>query len=352
MLLLPLFLFLPHANSSQRVNLNVYSPKIGIVGRFDARDPKGPKFSWPASTIEIKMVGRSIHLSFEESGSDDWQSEVDGVPDKVLNFQKGTNPVDFSFSKEAAHTLRLVKRTEAFVGTTQLRSVQLEGKALDFKPKPRRIEVIGDSISCGYGDEAPSSFDWKPKAGFSAHEESAYSAYGQVAARQVGAESTDIAWSGRKLWPDNTIPEIYDLAVPTDSTSKWSFSAPPPQAFIINLGTNDFSRANPEEGPWTTAYEVFIRRLELQSPQAQIYCALGSMMSDYDPKRKSFSVIKGYLTRMVARLNDQGDRKVHFLEFDQQQAADGIGADYHPSNATQRKMAAKLVEALKKDLAW
>ncbi len=54
------------------------------------------------------------------------------------------------------HAVQLVKRTEAHTGVFQVLGVQLEQAAELLPPNKvdRRVEVIGDSISCGYGNEA------------------------------------------------------------------------------------------------------------------------------------------------------------------------------------------------------
>jgi hypothetical protein len=53
------------------------------------------------------------------------------------------------------HTLTLVKRTEASIGSCQFLGFELGGELLPAPARPaRRIEVIGDSICCGTGDEA------------------------------------------------------------------------------------------------------------------------------------------------------------------------------------------------------
>ncbi len=71
--------------------------------------------------------------------------------------------------------------------------------------------MIGDSISCGYGNEGKSQNEH-----FSPDTENARDAYGAIAARRLGADYACVAWSGRKMWPDNTVPEIYDRALPQD----------------------------------------------------------------------------------------------------------------------------------------
>jgi hypothetical protein len=150
------------------------------------------------------------------------------------------------------------------------------------------------------------------------------------------------------MWPDNTTPEIYDRVLPTMPEPIYDFKGSAPDAVIINLATNDFGRQNPDEKGWTDAYEAFIRRVWRHYPKAHVYASFGGMISDDYPKgHQVLSTVRGDLTRLVARMHDP---RLHLLEFDQQRLEDGIGAGYHPSVKTDGKMAARLDEALKRDV--
>ena len=99
-----------------------------------------------------------------------------------------------------------------------------------------------------------------------------------------------VAWSGRKMWPDNNIPAIYDRALPTDPTSRWDFARWTPDSVLINLATNDFGAGVPDADQWTAAYAAFVRRVRTNYPKATIYLSSGPMMSDdYPAGRKSRS---------------------------------------------------------------
>src|SRR5690349_19847558 len=78
-------------------------------------------------------------------------------------------------------------------------------------PPTRKLEVIGHSIPCGYGNESKSE-----KIHFLPKDENALETYGALAAGDLNAQYLCIAWSGRKMSPNFTLPEIYDLAIPTD----------------------------------------------------------------------------------------------------------------------------------------
>lgn len=335
---------------SPQQQLSPADPNLRYIGRWDVADPNGPRGSWPASAVELRFEGAKAVFRLSDSTGKDWiEAELDGKP--VLGEEVAKEPKDYTVQAPAAgtHLIKLIKRTEPFVGTLQLLEVRIPGGRATPPVRPsRRIEIVGDSISCGFGNEGRAATDpFRPAT------ENAAMTYGWLAAKRLGADCVVIAWSGRKMWPDNTVPAIYDLAVPTDPASRWDFHSPPPQAVIINLATNDFSRANPDEKEWTGAYRQFIGRLRTHYPGATVYCAIGSMMSDtFPPERRALSTLRAYLSRMVGRMKEEGDKKVHVLEFAQQRQEDGIGAAWHPSVRTHLKMADVLVAALRRDLHW
>jgi lysophospholipase L1-like esterase len=327
-------------------------PHLLYTGRFDWRDPAGPRCEWSASSVDLRFRGPSIAIRLRDSGSDDYELVVDQNP-SVFHAQAGDQTVHLPADLPAGeHEVTLCKRTEAFVGRGQLLGVELpEGTELLPAQRPtRRIEVIGDSISCGYGNEATDQH-----VRFSPRSENAWLAYGAIAARSVGAGYVCIAWSGRKMWPDDTIPAIYDLTLPTDPTSTWDFAAaPPPDAVLINLATNDFGRKNPDQADWTAAYEAFVHRVRGHYPKAMIYLAAGTMMSDaYPPGHAAMTTLRRYLRQISSDLQASGETRCRLIDFGTQDAAvDGLGADYHPSLKTHRKMAAQWVNALHADLGW
>lgn len=334
------------------VEVSPTDPNIRLIGRFDRRDPAGPRCAWAGSSVIVRFQGTALNVLIKSSGGDQFQVVVDGAPSSVLVVTKDAalyRAVSGLVDKE--HIVELFKRTEPLVGQAQLLGLQLEkGRKLLPLParKDRRIELVGDSITCGYGNESASE-----KEHFAPGTENNYLAYGAVAARDLGAEYAAIAWSGKWLFGDNAIPLLYDLALPGDPQSKWDFSAWVPHVVVVNLGTNDFGPRNPTEKEWQDAYRSFIQTLRKNYPQCHVYCAVGSMMSDgYPPGRKALSTIRQYTTGLVEALHKSGDKRIHYLEFDAQDPKNGLGGDWHPSIKTHRLMADKLVPAIKKELGW
>ncbi|HLX64668.1 MAG TPA: SGNH/GDSL hydrolase family protein [Planctomycetota bacterium] len=325
--------------------------KIHYQGRFDTQDAKGPRCAWPACDVSVKFKGTAVNAKLGEAGNDRIDVIVDGKEAKVLT-PKGASVV-YALAPDlpdGEHTVELMKRTEANQGVTQFQGFQLSAGAqlLDQPAHKHRLEVIGDSISCGYGNEGKNQNEH-----YKAETENAFLTYGAMAARALNADYVCVAWSGRKMWPDYSIPEVYGRTLPNDAKSEWDFSKQIPDVVLINLGTNDFRGKNPDEKGWTEAYKNFIARVRKNYPKAAIYCASGSMMSDsWPPDQHALSTLHKYLNEIIDELKKAGDSNIRFIAFDPQDQKNGLGSDWHPSVKTHELMAAKLVEAIKKDLGW
>ncbi len=336
---------------AQPVEIVAGDSLVRMVGRFDRSEAAGPRCTWSASAVAVTFTGGSLSVKFNDSGKNFWQIVVDGASAGVLELQAGEHvyPVASGLSP-GPHTVELVKRTEFFGGVTQVQGFQLEAgaKLLPTPARPHRIEVIGDSISCGYGNEAP-----RKEEHFMPATENGWLAYGAVAARKVDADYVCIAWSGKKLWPNNSILDYYDRVLPDAAAAKWDFSAWTPDVVVINLGTNDFGgKGNPEEAGWVAAYVEFIKQIHARYPKAPVYCAVGTMMSDWPEDRKPRTTILGYLAKVVAQANAAGGPPVRLIDFGVQDAANGLGADWHPSVKTHALMGDQLAKTLKADLGW
>ena len=326
---------------------------LRYVGRFDHSDAAGPRCAWSASTVIVRFRGTALNALLAGKGEDFWQVYLDGQPTEVIQLKEGQTRYEVATNLSAGeHQVELAKRTEFNVGFTQILGFQLsaDGALLPAPPAPdRRIEVIGDSISCGYGNEAPTK-----EEKFTPLRENACIAYGALAARDLGADYVCVAWSGKKLWPNNSILDFYERILPESAgaSAPWDFAAYTPQAVIINLGTNDYGVADPDGPGWEAAYRALIQRLRKQYPDAWIYPTLGTMLGDWPAPRKPASTIRQCLTGLVAECQAAGDSRVRFIDFGTQLPADGFGGSWHPSAATHRKMAAKLTRTLKQDLKW
>lgn len=323
-----------------------------LVGRFDNSDPAGPKFAWSATTIKANFQGTGISVKLSSIGDNWFNVVIDGVVKTPINVPAGTS-TSYTLASGLAsgnHTVELVKRTECWVGDVQFLGFTVTGGSLLAPPAPssKRIEFIGDSITCGYGNEGTSQYQ-----SFTTKNENAYLAYGSVAARALGADQITVAWSGKGVVHNyggdmnEIFPVVYPRILPYNTTLTWDPSQWIPNVVVINLCTNDFSTNPPTQAAFTTAYTNFLNKIRTQYPNAHIYCALGPMLSG-----DTLTNARTYISGIVSQKNTSGDTKVHFIEFPVQDQANGYGEDWHPSVKTHQLMADQLTAQIRKDLGW
>ncbi len=315
--------------------------KIHFAGRFDTRDAKGPRMAWPGCSATLHFNGTAARVSIKDNGKNRYEIFVDGKRVQTIKPDAGETTVTLAENlPKGEHAIQLVRCNESFNGVSQILGWETDGPLVQAPAPKRSIELIGDSITCGYGNEAPAKEDR-----FSNDNSNASLAYGFVAAHELGADYSAVAWSGKKLWPNNSIVDLYPFALPDEKNSTWNFAAHrAPDAVLVNLGTNDFNGATPEEEGWVKAYIEFIAQIRTNYPKARIYLAIGPMMHG-----EKLNICRGYIQRAIT---ESGDKNIAFIAFPVQDGKLGYGADWHPSAKTHAKMADVFVAALKKDLGW
>jgi lysophospholipase L1-like esterase len=326
-------------------------PAVRFVGRFDTSDPAGPRFAWSGSGMIARFSGTSVGVRL--AGNQQYTVVVDGVVQPKL---VSTGSLDSLATGLAAgeHSVELYRRTEASQGEAQFLGFDFGGGAL-LAPPPapeRRIEIIGDSISAGYGDEGPDM-----SCPFSADTENHYLTYGAIAARNVGADLVTVAWSGRGVVCnygdeptscDDPMPTLVDRILPAQPASVWNFALYQPQAVIINLGTNDFSTmVDPTNAEFEAAYVTLLERVRAAYPDATILCTVGPLLNGTD-----LATARSTITNAVQARIDAGDGKVETFELAETDPANGYGCDYHPSQRTHQIMADTLTATLRTALGW
>ena len=256
------------------------------------------------------------------------------------------------------HSLRVVKLSENARGKLGLLELETDG---EFLPAPANkrpvVEFVGDSITCGFGNEAADN-----DMVFRTREENGWTSYGALAARELGCEWSMICESGiavsrpeREIFPMHAMDEIYAF---TDELfdskrgaepAQWDFAARRSDIVVINLGTNDAtpirfyrdaSEIEPMELHFQQKYKAFLKEVRrLNGPDALIVCSLGSM--DY------------YLyDRLLAAVNEYkeetGDGKIVPFKFVAINfLTEGYGGGAHPSSKTHARMGAQLASFLR-----
>lgn len=317
-------------------------PGVRFVGRYDLVDGGGVRMEWPGVSAHARFTGTHVGVDLDDTGGDEMEVFVDGAELPKLVATAGRKTYALASGLDAGtHELLLWRRSEAIVGRTQFFGLTLDdGGALLSPPAPlaRRIEIIGDSISCGYGNEGA------PGCHFSSSTESNYLAYGSVAARLVHAELSTVAWSGLGMYRNyndvdasaKPLPHYYDDAIPSLGT-KWDFSKFTPDVVVINLGTNDSSTHGDPGQPFIDAYVAFVKRVRAKYPGAYIVCidATAAVTSD--------------IATVVSTIKGGGDTKIEAFAMTGQ---NGQGCDGHPNVASDQAMGQSLAAELQRVMGW
>jgi lysophospholipase L1-like esterase len=336
---------------------------VQFIGRFTA-DAAGPAFDWSDSTMVGQFTGTGVGVTLQEltpqasysdgsPGGNIYRVIVDGGQPMVLAARPGTTTYPLAMGlPQGQHTVELRKITEARVGAVRFLGFAPQGgQMVPQAPAPaRRLAVIGDSISTGYGDLGTT-----PYCAFSPSTQDSSQSFGAVAARQVQANLMNTAWAGKGIYRNNdgsttdTLPQLYGRTVGSDPKSVFDPTTFVPDAIVINLGTNDFNLGVPPENPFEQAYKNFLVGLRATYPNAQILVALGPMLSDtYPAGQQHLSIARRYLQAVVAAV---GDPKVQFVEF-AQLTSGAQGCDSHPNVSAQQAMGNQLAQVLRSALSW
>lgn len=324
----------------------VLEPGIRWLGRV-AKTATGARFSWPGTGFTARWNGTAAKVSMKTDQADFLQIVVD---DKItlLSTQSGQHDYDLAQGLTAGdHTVTLWRRTEANHGSMEVTKLDLQGGTLLSPPPPpnKRLEIVGDSITVGFGVECKAIDE-----AFMYSTENNYQTYEAIAARDLGAEVHTQAWSGIGMWRDvnggmqNEMPTLYLRTLGNEDAGKWDFASYVPTAVVILLGTNDFAKGDPAQ-PFVDAYKTFVNEMRGRYPLARIYLAHSPMLSG-----DRGTALAGYLDQVVAARSALGDKNIGILDF-KPPAQDAWGCG-HPNGATHKIMADVLEAALKQDLGW
>jgi lysophospholipase L1-like esterase len=337
-------------------------PNIFYMGRVNC-DPAGPSFAFPAVSMRLRFTGSALDLRLRDSGTGTAQStnyydvSIDGAAPTRLEMAAGDQVYELARDLgDGEHSAEIVKRVESNgnSGKGQVLGFRLSDGAtlLPVTPKPLRVEFIGDSITCGYGNEISTTMpDMFP---YTTINSNANAAYGALVARQLDAEYVAVAISGRGVYRNyadsagELAPAFYNDSLPDDGAAPpWDFTRYVPDVVVVNLGTNDFSPPGPDHAAYTTAYTEFLKQVRGHYPDALLLAVVGTMLSDGFPAGvMAWTTNQSDVSGVVSELTAQGDTNVHYLALTPQSAP--FGEDYHPTLATHQQMAQAVAAELQR----
>jgi len=332
----------------------VVAAGVRWVGRVDVTSsPDHPRFSWSGTGFVAKFTGTSLAAELQTTGSTQiFKAVIDDAPQAPFTAPAGQATYMLASNLAAGvHTVELYRQTEGPQGETRLQGLTVGGGGALMDPPPgknRLIEVIGDSITCGYGNLGTlQDSDCFPT-------ESHWDTYAAIAGRALGAEVSTIAASGRGVVknydPNDTsarMPMLYTHAVTNAPTPQWDFHVEP-DAVIINLGTNDISNNKGDPGqPFVDTYQTLLATVRGYYPHAYIVCIIAPLLSGSD-----LSTIGAHIKAAVDARAAAGDTRVEFFSNIPVQSTDKFACQYHPNVAENQLMADMLVAEIKAKVGW
>lgn len=325
--------------------------------RFLGRvNPATRELTWPGTGVCFTFTGTSASIALASvNGANSVDLFIDdGLPEVISNVAGSS--IDTSVLSLGEHKVELRHRSEAIFGTIILGDITLNGTFGKSPAPSRQIEVIGDSITVGYG------LDGKYPCTNTAAVEDNPLTYAALAAESLEADYNVIAWSGKGIvrnyassTPDTSplMPELWTRYGANDADGSYTFPASwDPQAVVINLGTNDFGYLGVRDPlnatVYTDAMVDFVHTIQNHWPDANFFLLTSPMLSDSYPTAADAQ--KTTQRNALQAAVDQIGNKAHLIDWPTQ--GPDVGCDYHPNAATHAAEADVLASAIAEVLNW
>lgn len=356
--------------------MNFYAEEdnVKITGRTIFREHIR-YLGYSATSISFRFVGR--HASADLiSDPDNWAKEHhawiavylndDTEPVKRLELTKSHQTVLlYEGNKADTVTITIMKYSEPEYAICGIEAITIDSEVLlpPPAPKERKIQIIGDSITCGYGIEgSPDDLLHNTAT------ENPAKAYSVLTARNLNADLEIVAWNGKGVissylgeeenTPDRSwlVPMLYQYTdagccsqyfqEAREDWEKWNFHNFVPDLVILYLGTNDasYTREIPARNQeFCISYQELLLDIHTKHPDARLLCILGTMDQRLCP----------VVEQAVKQFTDTHPKaEVSYLELPPQQEEDGVGTFWHPTPATHQKIANLVTERIQKMMGW
>lgn len=346
-------------------------------GRVDFDNPKAPVLVYTCSYVKTIFTGRSIKavMSNKRNCYRNFMGViVDGVQSKI---ELAENEGDFTYTlaenlSAGEHELILFKRMDGGSHYVTVKGFEIEdGETVKHpysEPSPRRIEVIGDSVSCGEKCEILERVGMgDPEFDDGCYSNGWYSYSWQVA-RNLGAELHNTSQGGISLFdktgwfngPDDYrgVLSCYDKLEynPPLGMKNWNFDLWKPHVVILAIGQND---ANPVDimekdydgeaaQNWRNEYRNFILKLRELYPGVTVICTTTLLMHHSNWDRAIDEVVTsldktGGMDSAV--VSNEPSKKVGVYHF--MYKRNGAATPGHPRTPEHDEMAAELTEFIR-----
>lgn len=310
-------------------------------------------FSQSASGFEIRFRGEGLTASFGAVWSDGGSYNpvlavsIDGEDDPrrfgeivVDDTEEKEYTLAENLSAGTEHVVRVYKKSESAFGKLYLYSAKTDGVFLKKDRTERlKIEVFGDSITCGYGVDSLCGEGEQ----FSTLTENACETYAFLTARMLDAELSMLCASGwgmkEGLSPNTELPLWFEYA-DLNSDLPWDNRSHAADIVIITLGANDnqyilkggtFMQDRIEA--YKAAYKTFIEKIFTVYPKTKVICCYGFLNEGnvYAP-----------ISELALEFREKG-KSVYDLQISSADSRPPLGLHGHPGKNSHIAAAEELV---------
>lgn len=346
---LSLFILCGQAKAADMKYFAPTDTRIQYMGRIDFTNPQLPRFWQPGVTVSFRFKGEEalIYLQDEQlwgSNQNYLELIVDGREIRMqTKGKRDTISVKAWLGNAEIHTVTICKNTEANIGYLEFAGIRCAGLVKPAKAPRRRIECIGNSITCGASADLSGIPCGKGKW---QDQHNAWLSYGAVMARKLNAQVHLSSVSGIGLIRsccnlEILMPKVYDKVSMRNDTVQWNFSLYQPDLVTVCLGQNDGIQDSTQ---FVYNYILFVKRLRAYYPKAKILL-LSSPMADARLREFHRSSLKA----VVEQQTGEGERKIRYHIIEKSYIG---GCDYHPSVDEHAQIAAELVPIINSFMKW
>lgn len=318
---------------------------IRIRGRHTVQDGY-LAFDWTNSGFAFNFTGTGFIISLGAYVADCpayVRITVDGKQSQRFAVVNGSEKLIIEGLSAKRHRVEVLKVTE---GEPKLKfdTLTLIGAdaALRNPPlnSPRKIEFIGDSITCGYG-----VLGLLADSTYCTYQQDGTYSYAGVTAERFGADARYIAISGKGIVcncngdrSDIRTGEYYNLQSRTAGICEDGWIA---DVVVINIGTNDCGGPAPDD-EFADAARDLVAKVRARYPEAHIIWVYGMMSQLY-----------AEVLRKTIREIAKTDKKVHFMFVDTVFGNESeTGANGHPNVRASLRVSTMLRKKIRSVTGW
>lgn len=320
--------------------------------------------AWPGTGFWLEFQGTGVVATLEtfsvpgSAGVDRYAVRVDLGPPVQLEAPTGEHELVLATGlAPGRHVIEVLKTTEALVGTGALYALTLEpgGRLRNPHPgPPRRIEVIGGMVACGYGVGVAED---TPPSGFSPALQDYLLAWPYLVGERLNAQVQTLCYSGRGLLQGHDgsdtdqLPTLWRRTLPHEPDAQWDFGRYQPDVVVIQLGDQDLALGRPPRRVYRATLDRWLQEIRGHYPDAWLLLTVSPTVTEHWPEGGwGPAWLDESVREQLALAARRGDQRVSSLAIADLQGP--WGADYQPSAAAQASLARQVSRAILGLTGW